>query len=96
MFEKEPNQNCIETMTYNDQLEEATPESRDAAKLDRRVLLKLDLVLQPILFITFVFLLLDRANVGNARIAGLQKDLRLTDHQYQICEYAVFVLSQAR
>lgn len=56
-------------------------------KFDRAVVFKLDLLLQPILFGTFILLLLDRANVGNARVAGLQKDLHLTDHQYQICMF---------
>jgi hypothetical protein len=26
---------------------------------------------------------LDRANIGNARVAGLQADLRMTDVQYE-------------
>ncbi|KAF9026961.1 MFS general substrate transporter [Hymenopellis radicata] len=34
---------------------------------------------------------LDRVNIGNARIAGLQADLGLTDHQYQICVTVLFV-----
>ena len=54
------------------------------AKMDRTTVMRLDLLLQPILFITFVFVLLDRANVGNARVAGMQLDLGLTDHEYQI------------
>lgn len=58
-------------------------------EVDRKAVYKLDLLLQPILFGTFILLLLDRANVGNARVAGLQKDLRLTDHQFQICMFPV-------
>lgn len=54
------------------------------AKMDRTTVLRLDMLLQPILFTTLVFVLLDRANVGNARVAGMQKDLGLTDHEYQI------------
>lgn len=49
--------------------------------LDRKVLLKLDLLLMPVMRTIFVLLFLDRANIGNA---GLQKDLRLTSNQYQI------------
>lgn len=55
-------------------------------QIDRKVLHRLDILVQPIMFIMFVFLLLDRANVGNARVAGMQEDLKLTDNQYQICE----------
>ncbi|KAK6382981.1 hypothetical protein LTS17_003651 [Exophiala oligosperma] len=60
-------------------------------EVDRKAVYKLDLLLQPILFGTFILLLLDRANVGNARVAGLQKDLRLTDHQFQISLMVTFI-----
>ena len=30
-------------------------------------------------------------SVGNARVAGLQKDLKLTDNQYQICITVLYV-----
>ncbi|EEB90977.1 hypothetical protein MPER_10743, partial [Moniliophthora perniciosa FA553] len=34
---------------------------------------------------------LDRANIGNARVAGLQKALNMTDHQYQIVVTGLYV-----
>ncbi|KAL0960727.1 hypothetical protein HGRIS_005752 [Hohenbuehelia grisea] len=34
---------------------------------------------------------LDRTNLGNARVAGLQKDLKLTNHQYSICLTITFI-----
>lgn len=44
-------------------------------KLDRRV----------VLFVALLYLLsfLDRSNIGNARIAGLEKDLKLEGEQYE-------------
>lgn len=44
-------------------------------KMDRRV----------VLFVALLYLLsfLDRSNIGNARIAGLEKDLRLREGQYE-------------
>ena len=54
------------------------------AHLDRKVVLKLDLLLLPVMCTIFVLLFLDRANIGNARVAGLQKDLHITSTQYQI------------
>ena len=38
-----------------------------------------------------VLLSLFNVNVGNARVAGLQKDLKLTDNQYQICITVLYV-----
>ena len=33
----------------------------------------------------------DRSNIGNARVAGLQKDLRLTDNQYETVITVLYV-----
>ncbi|KAL0956920.1 hypothetical protein HGRIS_003024 [Hohenbuehelia grisea] len=33
----------------------------------------------------------DRTNLGNAQVAGLQKDLKLTPHQYSVCLTITFV-----
>lgn len=53
-------------------------------QLERRVLWKLDIFLMPIMSTLFIFLFLDRANIGNARVAGLQKTIHATDTQYQL------------
>jgi hypothetical protein len=50
----------------------------------------------PIMCALFVLLFLDRTNVGNARVAGLQSDLRLTDRRYQTrCVLFTRYLSQS-
>ena len=35
----------------------------------------------------YLLAFLDRSNIGNARVAGLQKDLKMTDIQYQTGMY---------
>lgn len=52
--------------------------------LERRTVMKLDLLLPPLMIGFYLLAFLDRSNIGNARIAGLQTDLRMSDHQYQI------------
>jgi MFS family permease len=50
--------------------------------LEKRVLRKLDLRLAP-LFATLYFVsYLDRSNIGNAAVAGLEDDLHLSESQY--------------
>ncbi|KEF52265.1 uncharacterized protein A1O9_11505 [Exophiala aquamarina CBS 119918] len=71
--------------------EEESFDSHVDPKFDRNAVYKLDLLLQPVLFGTFILLLLDRANVGNARVAGLQESLHLTDSQYQISLMVTFI-----
>ncbi|KAL1960931.1 hypothetical protein VTO42DRAFT_5915 [Malbranchea cinnamomea] len=61
------------------------------AKLDRRLVLKLDLILVPIVGMFYLLAFLDRANIGNARVAGLQTDLAITDHQYQTAITVTYV-----
>lgn len=53
---------------------------------DERVLRwKIDLRVFPVLIILFIFNFIDRNNFANARLKGLEEDLRLTDVQYQTC-----------
>ncbi|KAL7911703.1 MFS general substrate transporter [Trichoderma velutinum] len=63
----------------------------DQAALDRKVLWKLDIVLVPMMTMLYLLAFLDRANIGNARVAGLQKDLGITDVQYQTAITVTYV-----
>lgn len=47
------------------------------------VVRKIDLHLISSLFLLFIFNILDRSNIANARLGGLQEDLKLSDSQYQ-------------
>ncbi|MBW0464046.1 hypothetical protein O181_003761 [Austropuccinia psidii MF-1] len=58
---------------------------------ERKALWKLDISILPILSMFFLLNYLDRANLGNARVAGLQKDLHMTDYQYSISLTATIV-----
>ncbi|KAI0267288.1 MFS general substrate transporter [Gloeopeniophorella convolvens] len=48
----------------------------------RRATLKTDLYLIPIVGMFYLLSFLDRSNIGNARVAGLTKSLKMTDHQF--------------
>ncbi|KAL2863120.1 putative MFS transporter [Aspergillus lucknowensis] len=66
-------------------------------KLTRRILFKLDTRILPILAILFLCSFLDRTNVGNAKILGLEDDLNITNHQYDIgltLFYLFYILSE--
>jgi hypothetical protein len=52
-------------------------------RLERKTVLKLDLLLVPLMCGLYLLAFMDRANIGNARVAGLQEDLNMSDHQYQ-------------
>ncbi|KAE8343733.1 hypothetical protein BDV24DRAFT_149346 [Aspergillus arachidicola] len=63
----------------------------EALKLERRLVRKIDLHLIPALFLLFIFNILDRSNIANARLGGLQEDLGLSDTQYQTAVALMFV-----
>ena len=51
---------------------------------EQQTVQKMDMLLIPVTCMIYLLSFLDRANLGNARVAGLQTQLGLTDHQYQI------------
>ncbi|KAI5250558.1 MFS general substrate transporter [Aureobasidium subglaciale] len=52
------------------------------SKAQKKLLLKLDLYLAPIITLIFLCAYLDRSNIGNAQAAGMGKDLGLIGNQY--------------
>lgn len=50
----------------------------------KRVLRKVDWRLLPVLTLLYVLSYLDRGNIGNARVAGMNKELKLSDKQYNM------------
>jgi len=86
-MDSKTNMDQVESAHYendipNEKLEEAVDRHVDP-ELDRQTLLRLDFLLVPLVCCMYLLAFLDRANIGNARVAGLQRDLGITDIQYQ-------------
>ncbi|KAF8626447.1 hypothetical protein AX15_004872 [Amanita polypyramis BW_CC] len=64
--------------------------ARDA-KLEKAVWRKLDWYILPVVAMFYFLSFLDRTNFGNARVAGLQKSLKLTNRQYSIALTVTYV-----
>lgn len=58
---------------------------------ERALTRKYDIRILPILAIMYLFNSLDKSNLGNAKTAGLEKTLRLKDHQYNLILSVFFV-----
>ncbi|KAF2157116.1 MFS general substrate transporter, partial [Myriangium duriaei CBS 260.36] len=74
------------------------PDDPDAGKTDaekaaedKRLLRKLDIRLIPWLSLLYLISFLDRTNIGNAKVAGMTKDLHLTNGQYNATLSIFFV-----
>ncbi|CAI7604650.1 unnamed protein product [Penicillium pancosmium] len=63
----------------------------ERAKIDRKLLWKLDIRLVPWLSLLYLVSFLDRTNIGNAKLVGLEDDLKLTGAQYNACLTIFFV-----
>lgn len=50
----------------------------------KRIMRKVDWRLLPPLTILYILSFMDRSNIGNAKVAGMNRDLRLTDAQYNM------------
>ncbi|KAG0650795.1 putative transporter [Hyphodiscus hymeniophilus] len=69
--------------------------SAERAVIDRKLLWKLDLALIPWLCILYLLAFLDRSNIGNAKISGLQTDLHhLSTGKYN-ATLSIFFVSYA-
>jgi hypothetical protein len=60
--------------------------------LERKLLLKLDLRVIPILWVLFLVSFFDRSNIGNAKIAGLTQSLHLKNNDYNVA-VTIFTVS---
>jgi sugar phosphate permease len=58
---------------------------------ERKLVRKLDCFIIPITMLLYLFSFLDRVNIGNARLYGLEEDLGLHGSQYQTAVSILFV-----
>ncbi|KAJ5835348.1 hypothetical protein N7447_001374 [Penicillium robsamsonii] len=58
---------------------------------ESRLRLKIDLYIVPTVAVMYLFCFIDRANVGNAKLAGFDKDLRLEGYDYNAVLSIFFV-----
>ena len=64
---------------------------------EARIIRKLDLRLIPLVFLLYMLAVLDRSNLGNARLAGLEDDINLAGFRYNwlgTLFYIAYICSQ--
>lgn len=77
--------------TYHDVETEGGPEVLIDHKAEAKLLRKLDAYIIPITMLLYLLSFLDRVNIGNARLYGLEEDLGLSSDQYQTAVSILFV-----
>ncbi len=87
MFEK-PVLSVDSAARYSGSEDNLEPIDRAAEK---RLLLKLDLHVLPMISLLYMLAFVDRINIGNARIQGLEKDLHMKGQDYNIALFVFFI-----
>ncbi len=62
--------------------DEAVPEFVIDPILEKKIVRKLDIYIIPVYMIIYIFSFLDRSNIGNAKVAGMDKDLHLVGSEF--------------
>ncbi|KKK17239.1 hypothetical protein ARAM_005924, partial [Aspergillus rambellii] len=60
-------------------------------KEEKKLIRKMDIHILPFVVLLYLFSFLDRVNIGNARLYGLEDDLGLVGDQYQVAVSILFV-----
>ncbi|KAI9149021.1 transporter [Paramyrothecium foliicola] len=69
----------------------STDETPIDPKAERKLVMKLDLVIYPVFFVVYMMSFLDRINISNARIQGMTQDLDLHSNRFNVALLVYYV-----
>ncbi|KAF2649206.1 MFS general substrate transporter [Lophiostoma macrostomum CBS 122681] len=81
----------METSKHVEYDQEVAPEFTWTPEEEKKLVRKIDLYLLPCIWFMYLLSYMDRTNIGNAKIAGMDHDLALTSNQYSIALVVFFV-----
>lgn len=58
---------------------------------ERKLMMKLDLHVMPMISLLYMLAFVDRINIGNARIQGLEKDLGMKGTDFNVALFVFFI-----
>ena len=89
----QPQLDGVRTIDSETQIERVKQKKSDLTDiepaLDRSITRKFDKHIIPWLFGLWLFAFIDRSNIGNAKIDGLEKDLQLLGNKFNIVCYSI-------
>ncbi|KAG6917190.1 hypothetical protein DXG01_003533 [Tephrocybe rancida] len=86
---KDPEKNVAEAVIRNASISDGMTMAHNP-KLEK-TWRKIDIVILPVVAMFYLLSFLDRTNLANARVAGLQEDLKMTNYQYSIALTVTFI-----
>ena len=81
------------TARYSSDDASSEPNKSVDVQSEKALLRKCDVRIIPVLFVVNVLIFLDRVNIGNARLFGLEKDLRMNSksNQFNVSLFVFFI-----
>ena len=81
----------IDTKDEEQYIEELTANAEQFALEEKKLVRKIDLYLLPTIWLMYLLSYMDRTNIGNAKVAGMDTDLNLDSNQYSVILIVFFV-----
>ncbi|KAK3049553.1 hypothetical protein LTR09_009221 [Extremus antarcticus] len=93
MAQKAQNGHAVDHMEADEKNGDFRPtEYVEDPALDRRITRKCDLHILPWIFALWLLAFIDRSNIGNARIDGLEDELKLTGNMFNVALTVFYIL----
>ncbi|KAK7224910.1 hypothetical protein V2G26_012913 [Clonostachys chloroleuca] len=73
------------------ELQQALSDYVPGSDAEKRLVRKIDFIMMPAVWLMYILAYIDRQNIGNAKVAGMDKDLALTDDQYAMLLSIFFI-----
>ena len=71
-----------ESVLKSEELSTHEEQDQEFKNIEKRVLRKFDFIIMPCLCLAYLFSTLDKANIGNAKVAGMSEELGLNGNQF--------------
>lgn len=81
----------IDTKDEQQYIEELTANAEQFAAEEKKLVRKIDLYLLPTIWLMYLLSYMDRTNIGNAKVAGMDVDIGLDSNQYSVILIVFFV-----
>ncbi|KAG6916595.1 hypothetical protein DXG01_006203 [Tephrocybe rancida] len=81
----------LHTSTESEKVAEASSAEQTYDPALNKTWRKIDIYILPVVAMFYLLSFLDRTNLSNARVAGLQKDLKMTNRQYSIALTVTYI-----
>ncbi|KAJ5646347.1 vitamin H transporter [Penicillium lividum] len=73
------------------EIEHAVADETFSPEEEKALVRKIDLMLLPVIWVMYLLSYMDRTNIANAKVSGMEQDLNLTSNQYSVALVVYFV-----